>query len=214
MSMFPDRLQKIMDERGLSQAELGRRTGLSRQAINGLLAGDSKAPRPENLLLLCEALDVDPYTLMLGRPRSAASKLADGTVVPDPHVPLISWVQAGSFTEANDWHPAGHADRYVACSKPHGPQTYALTIVGDSMEPDFIEGDIVFVDPSREAKHGDVVIVRTPDARTTIKRFQQSPEGAFLLVANPTYTVRRIDVPEGTVFAGVVIGKYREEPDR
>jgi SOS-response transcriptional repressor LexA len=79
------------------------------------------------------------------------------------------------------------------------------------MSPDFLEGEIIFVDPDRQPVHGNAVVVRTPDGKTTFKRFQQTLEGSYLLIVNPTYPNRRIDVPEGTVFAGVVIGAYRRD---
>lgn len=36
---FGDRVQELMDKKGLSQAELGRRSGMSRSVINNLLRG-------------------------------------------------------------------------------------------------------------------------------------------------------------------------------
>lgn len=36
---FGDRVQELMDRKGLSQAELGRRSGMSRSVINNLLRG-------------------------------------------------------------------------------------------------------------------------------------------------------------------------------
>lgn len=36
---FGDRVQELMDEKGLTQAELGRRAGMSRSVINNLLRG-------------------------------------------------------------------------------------------------------------------------------------------------------------------------------
>lgn len=36
---FGDRVQELMDEKGLTQAELGRRSGMSRSVINNLLRG-------------------------------------------------------------------------------------------------------------------------------------------------------------------------------
>jgi transcriptional regulator with XRE-family HTH domain len=55
---FSDRLLAAMEAEGLNQAELGRKVGLTRSAINQLVSGSSKGMKPENLVAVARALRV------------------------------------------------------------------------------------------------------------------------------------------------------------
>lgn len=132
-------------------------------------------------------------------------------------VPKISWVRAGDMCETEDYYEPGMADEWVICPVKHGNRTYVLEVVGDSMNSGdmdgYIEGFDIFVDPDIEPKHGDDVIVRTPENKATFKRLQITDEGKYLLALNKTWPNRVIQVPEGTIICGVVIysGKSRKK---
>lgn len=57
------RLKKAMQSRNITQAELARRTGLSRSAINQYLSGYTM-PKSDRIYLLAKALDVSEAWLM------------------------------------------------------------------------------------------------------------------------------------------------------
>ena len=59
---FPDNLRRLRLERFLSQAELARRSGLSKFTLNRLEAGD-QAPTSRTVRLLAAALEVPPAEL-------------------------------------------------------------------------------------------------------------------------------------------------------
>ena len=87
-------------------------------------------------------------------------------------VPVINKISAGYPTDFNDLdYPVGIADDYVRCPNLHDPNAFAVRVVGDSMEPKFIEGDIVVFSPAAEVYSGDDCFVRfaTPH-ETTFKR--------------------------------------------
>lgn len=52
-------------------------------------------------------------------------------------------------------------------ARPHGlanaRHAYALYVVGQSMQPKFKQGDIIFVHPGRPPSAGDIVVVQTQD---------------------------------------------------
>ena len=56
-------LRVIRERSGLSQAELGRRTGISQGHISQLEAGE-KEPRPDTVARLAAALDCPTITLL------------------------------------------------------------------------------------------------------------------------------------------------------
>ena len=55
---FGEMLLKLMNERGISQAELARRSGISKQNITELVKGRSKEPTFSKALAIAKALDV------------------------------------------------------------------------------------------------------------------------------------------------------------
>ena len=55
---FADRLQMLMDERGWTQADLARETGINTSNIAYLVNGKTKDPRLQTLLLLADAFGV------------------------------------------------------------------------------------------------------------------------------------------------------------
>lgn len=62
---FGDRVQILMDQKGLSQAELGRRAGMSRAVINNLLRG-TRNPSLLTALTVARALNVSLDELAAG----------------------------------------------------------------------------------------------------------------------------------------------------
>lgn len=98
---------------------------------------------------------------------------------------------AGSVTgsiaisgDAVDWlfRPPGLAD---------SPDAYALTVRGRSMEPRLMQGDLIFVDPGRPFRPGDLVVVQTQDHSTAdylayVKEFvREAGSSIFLRQLNP-----------------------------
>ncbi|MBI5722412.1 MAG: helix-turn-helix domain-containing protein [Planctomycetes bacterium] len=117
-------------------------------------------------------------------------------------VPIINRVSAGypcHFTDLD--YPTSVADEYIRCPDVTDSQAFGARVVGDSMEPDYREGDIVIFSPNTQVKNGDDCFVRF-DAQaswgTTFKRYyQDEPEMIRLQPLNgkypaETYPRRRI----------------------
>lgn len=95
-------------------------------------------------------------------------------------VPLINKVAAGYPREFTDMgYPARAADEYVRCPDIDDPDAFAARVVGDSMMPEYREGDIVVFSPLRAIKSGMDCFARLePDGETTFKRvFFESDAG-------------------------------------
>ena len=56
------KLRKILKSRKITQSELAERTGISRNAINGL-AGDVRQIRLDSIYRISEALEIEPGEL-------------------------------------------------------------------------------------------------------------------------------------------------------
>jgi repressor LexA len=117
-------------------------------------------------------------------------------------VPLINSVAAGYPREFTDLgYPARVADEYVLSPDVDDPDAFAARVVGDSMLPDYREGDIVVFSPARPVKSGMDCFVRLErDGETTFKRIAlegEAGETIRLVPLNRAFaerTVAREDV--------------------
>ena len=126
---------------------------------------------------------------------------------PRPGVPLINKVAAGyprDFTDLG--YPARVADETVHCPDVDDPDAFACRVVGDSMTPDYREGDIVVFSPAAPLTDGCDCLARLePDHETTFKRvfFEGKRRDRIRLVPlNRAY-------PERTIPRAGVAGLYR-----
>ncbi len=111
-------------------------------------------------------------------------------------VPVINKVSAGYPTDFNDLdYPVGIADDYIRCPDLHDPNSFAVRVVGDSMEPKFHEGDIVIFSPVAEVHNGDDCFVRfAMPHETTFKRaFFESDNKVRLQPRNEKYSPTIVD---------------------
>ena len=53
-----ERIQRAMDKRGITQADLARMTGITTSNIAYIVNGKTKDPRFQSVMLIAEALDV------------------------------------------------------------------------------------------------------------------------------------------------------------
>lgn len=109
-------------------------------------------------------------------------------------VPLVNSVQAGypkDFTDLG--YPARVADDWIRSPDIRDPDAFACRVVGDSMWPDYREGDIVIFSPAREVKDGSDCFVRLePDHQTTFKRvYFEGPAGGSGRAGGGAASVRK-----------------------
>ncbi|MBA2923617.1 peptidase S24 [Pseudomonas sp. P7] len=128
-------------------------------------------------------------------------------------VPLISWVQAGAWCEANfELHDG---ETWLSCPVAISQSGYALKVLGDSMTNpgpgrSYPAGCIIFVDPEAESKTGDRVIARVPRTNeATFKILVADAGRQFLRPINPQYPI--IEITEETHICGKVVGAFLPE---
>lgn len=129
-------------------------------------------------------------------------------------IPVISWVQAGSWCEVSDIYAVGDAEQWLPCPVAHGPRTYAVRIRGESMyNPherwSFRDGDIIFVDPDRDALHRSFVVAKLTDTQeATFKQLIIEGEQKYLKALNPSWPEQIMRVNGNAEFCGVAIAKH------
>jgi len=87
-------------------------------------------------------------------------------------IPLISYVQAGLMCEAIDPYSVGDAADFLLSDLDLGANAFALEIRGESMLPDFKEGDRIVIDPSVEPLPGDFVVAKNGHEEATFKKYR------------------------------------------
>lgn len=102
---------------------------------------------------------------------------------------MINAVAAGYPREFTDLgYPARVADDYVRCPDIDDPDAFAARVVGESMAPEYREGDIVIFSPAREVTAGSDCFARLePDHETTFKRvyFERGADGGEAIRLQP-----------------------------
>lgn len=200
MNTFRDRVRQRRKELGLSQAGLAKKAGLSQTTISDIERGRNDGSR--EILPLSKALMCTVEHLLQGGPlnREEEPNVQIGLkFYPDRRgYPIISYVQAGAWREIVDSFPRGGADEYILANSSYGPHTFALRIIGNSMEPEFREGDVVVIDPDVRPDPGNFVVARNDEEAATFKKYR--PRGIVdgrevfeLVPLNEDYAVMRSD---------------------
>jgi len=198
------------DEMDMTQGAVG-------QYLNGTIPlNDSAAMRFARLLQVpvgsFKPRLAREYEQVSERIRALDSVQGDVSVysIPSGQIPIISYVQAGEFCEAEDPFEPGMADEWLPFRPPGaGPRSYGLKVEGDSNDPRIRNGEIVIVDPDRAPDSGKFVVAkRHSDAKVTLKQIQYNEGEPFLKPGNPDWPEPIIKIDGDWSVCGVVIGKY------
>ena len=90
----------------------------------------------------------------------------------DRRVPIIDHVQAGEWTAATDPYEVGDAWAWLATDLELSRSAFALQIKGESMLPEFKEGDRVIIDPEVNPQPGDYVVAKNGEDEATFKKYR------------------------------------------
>lgn len=129
-------------------------------------------------------------------------------------IPVISWVQAGTWTSAESVPVGTQFDEWLPPNPKCGKNGYGLEVVGESMLPDFRPTDKIYVNPDFQVcdlKTGDLVIVACDgENKATFKKLIIEPNGKYLEPLNPKWHEKIMELDEGCKLVGKVVGLYRD----
>lgn len=153
---FGARLRDARIARGISQAELGRLIGKSKQLVSAWENG--AAEMTWTTLASCvKALNIDPNWLMfgVGSDRGSAHGLPHGTMVPFLTRDEVIQVARGDLN-------ASDASSRTYCYFTISGTSFALECPDTSMDSEdrhaIRRGELAFVDPSKKVEPGDKVV--------------------------------------------------------
>lgn len=170
----------------LSQLELANRIGITRVSVGKWESGLNQ-PKGRYLNDLAAALGVSVDWLLTGKDGDGGGisdiqppgyHNVEPAVIPQGRrVPILSYVQAGQWREMCEQATAFDGSlEYVAAGVGVGSCAFGLWVRGNSMEPDFKEGDLLIVDPDEAPKAGDFVIAKNGSEEATFKKFRSRGE--------------------------------------
>lgn len=190
------RIQQKMADQKISQNKLAKAAQISQSGLSSIISG-SVSPKEITLQAIARALDCSVSELM-GEP-------APG-VIPMIHaaVPILGNIACGQRVTP-DTTPDGYADL------PDGVRAdFALRCKGDSMEPTFMDGDLVLIRQQPEVEPGQIAAVNI-GGETTLKRVYRQEGGIMLVADNPAYSpvFAPASADEEIIIHGLVVGYTR-----
>ena len=208
-------IKKLRELRKITQQELSDLTGgvVSQGAIAALEKRESRSSSFAGVIAKALGVPVQQLT----DPGISLDNVAAYSTLSYGHVPLISMVQAGEWSEIKQLGTPFDALEWLPCPVSHSENTFCVRVEGESMKntggrPSYDPGDIIFVDPNRAAKPGDRIIVRLDDQnKATFKQYIEEDGIKRLKALNPDWLPRYIDINGNASIVGVVIGKWVPE---
>lgn len=207
----------------MGQKALAEVSGLEQGNISRMERGLQDIPH-DKIVAVAKALGTTPGRLYLDAETLGLEVAEGGTAyqltqeLGVRHIPLISWVEAGSFAEAVDSYARGTGKKMIQTSLKVGRLAYALEVHGNSMNNprderrSFPNGTVIIVDPAREIRNGALIVARIEDeAETTFKQYVEDAGRRMLVPLNPQFPVIPIDQP--LIYCGTVVGKAEESFD-
>ncbi|MFQ2693688.1 LexA family protein [Aeromonas caviae] len=186
METINDRISERRQALKISKNELARRVGITHASVNKWESGLNQ-PKGRYLNDLAAALGVSVDWLLTGKEEGTTGvaespfpgyRNVEPAVIPQGgRVPILSYVQAGNWREMCEQATGFDGSlEYVAAGVSVGSCAFGLWVRGNSMEPDFKEGDLLIVDPDEAPKAGDFVIAKNGSEEATFKKYRSRGE--------------------------------------
>ena len=174
-------IRRLIELKNAPQKELAIFVGVSQPTVSEWIHG-KKDPSGERLDKVAEFFGVDWRVVKCLAPIPSAGSNPSSNAL---RVPVLGTIPAGVPLEAIedilDW------EEVPAEWSRGNAEFFALEIHGDSMVPEYLDGDIVIFKRQADCSNGDdcAVMVNSDDA--TFKRVRLLPDGMMLKPLNSSY---------------------------
>lgn len=198
---------RLAKEKGLTQTAFGTLVGATSADVSNWKKRGMPAERHLDVAL---ALGISVDSLFSGAPNVSPAPM--GT----KRVPVITSIQAGMWAEIVDSFQPGDAGDWLLTDIDLSDGSFALDIRGNSMEPEFKDGDRVIIDPEVAPQPGDFVAAKNGEQEATFKKYRPRGIDAHgnvifeLVPLNDDYPTLRSDVQQINIVGTMVEHrKYR-----
>lgn len=159
MNTIADRIRSVRRQRNMSQAKLANLANLTQGAISHLESGRNASTK--ELPIIAAVLGVNSLWLATGQGEMINETQYNHNNIQTTAknnirlAPVVNTIQASNFTNIGD----DVFDDYSSYFGDYGDDTvYWLRIGGNSMLPDFQDGEFVLINTDRQAVAGNYVV--------------------------------------------------------
>jgi phage repressor protein C with HTH and peptisase S24 domain len=216
-----DRLAAEMERQGMSEGELGRRSGVNQPTIHRIVTGESKNPRQDNVEKIAKALKVTSDWLWRGGDREKGSNVVEGDFSPKvkgdisiPQYDVKGSMGPGQVIPSDYIETIRNItvrteylrEQGVSYSRPEN--LAVITGFGESMEKTFTSGDPLIIDKGVHEVLVDGVYLFTLDGVLYIKRLQRLPKMIRMISDNdafPPFDIKGVDLETLSIHARVLL---------
>lgn len=214
METLGTRLKNLRKSKKLTQQQVADAIGVSKTSVI-YWEKDENLPKHDSLMALAQILGITSDYLLSGKGSDSLDKnVATPFPIAGRLVPVISWVQAGTWTTADSVPMGTEFKEWLPPNPKCGKNGYGLIVVGESMSPEFRPSDKIYVNPDfqiSDLKTGDLVIVACDgETEATFKKLIVESNGMYLEPLNPKWHEKIIPLREGCKLVGKVVGLYRD----
>jgi len=207
-----ERIKALRLQRGMTQQELGEKIGVKKAAINKYETGLVVNLKRSTIAQLAEALGVSPGYLMGWTDDVSGEVSPELLSMPDnvqpmsamhmQKVPMLGEIAAGK--------PIMAVEDYTTWVDGPIKADFCLTVRGDSMRPNYLPGDVVYIRKQPDVLDGQVAAVIVDD-EAALKHVYHRPDGLTLISDNPAYPpmIYTHENSDSLRILGLVIGYTR-----
>lgn len=192
MNIFAKRLNAALEKNNMRPADLAEKTGIGKSAISQYMSGAFK-PKQVRTEKIANALGVSVAYLM-GYDEPESTMNIEGNA--SRPYPVIGEVAAGYGSEAIEEETGDYEQIPLEWLRGHNPDNFfVLRVKGDSMYPDFQDGDCVLVHRQASVDSGTVAVMLYDGGSATLKkvRYKKNESWVELIPRNPEYQTKRIE---------------------
>lgn len=188
---FGERLKRIREEKEMSQVQLARRAGVSRQIIQAYERKDGHSPTLVMVGKLAKALNVSVEVLVVGTGQFRGSRVDKSMTAPyRPTVVKLFREVPRNAMEKTDARVSITEGAEIAAN---AKQPIAVEISSDEMFPTLMKGDIVLFDLAPGNPRSRDIIAGFYDGNKFYRRYTVRGREKHLVADNPNYPDIKID---------------------
>ncbi len=190
LRLIGGRIKEIRKERDMTLEDVAKRIGVAKSTIQRYEAGLITSPKQPVLAAMAKAFNISEEWLcgMSDEKEEQNSSISDDTMIP---IPMLGNVSAGTGELANDMIIGYIFEDKETMSD--GSECVYLKVTGDSMYPEFKEGDWAFVKCQSSVDSGSYAVVMVDSDQGMVKRVVYGKDFVELQSVNPMYPPKRFE---------------------
>lgn len=186
MRTIGEKIRGLRESKGMTQEQLAKKVGVASVTISKWELDTSK-PKSESTIKLGEIFGVSSRAFISHK---AEIKIIQNMV----SIPFYSNVRAaagcGCICLDENYELIQVPDKFVK----NQDDVFAISVSGDSMEPVFCDGTVVFIDPLQKKVTDGCVYAFIHEGMVRMKILEDTPKGFRVRSYNENYPVEDVDI--------------------